>query len=78
MSDLSRVKVGDLVRLTTTRDNSFLGLVMAMRPMENHFRDSVGIEQVYTCLVYWNQPAPVWLEGKQITETTDGLLEAVG
>ena len=71
------MKSGDLVSVTVWDGTEILGVVLEAEKMEGVYKDSNGIEPMYSVTVLWEREVPLWLGKGRVCKVSDSVLRAV-
>lgn len=70
-------QVGSLVFINDWDTGGMVGVVLEVEVMKDIYRDSSGIEPMYSVTVLWEREVPSWLGEGRITTVTDSVLKVV-
>lgn len=71
------MKRGDLVSIEDWDTGGMVGIVLGVEVMKDIYKDSSGIEPMYSVTVLWEREVPRWLGEGRITTVTDSVLKVV-
>ena len=71
------INKGDLVHISDWDTGGMVGIVLEVEVMKDIYKDSSGIEPMYSVTVLWEREVPSWLGEGRITTVTDSVLKVV-
>lgn len=71
------MKPGDLVSMFTFETDEILGVVLEIEVMKDIYRDSSGVEPMYSVTVLWDREVPTFMGGGKVCKVPDSMLKVI-
>lgn len=71
------IRVGDMVVTHSIEFEGMLGVVVGVKVMEGIWKDTSGMNPMYSCTVLWDRDVPSWMGSGRLCDVTDSVLVRV-